>query len=159
MTHQPRSYPVLLGVTAVGEPVPLELDRSGVGLLVAGDQAPVLAVARSLMVQLASRSAGPVLLRADGRITVDGVPVVTLVGAAGSDRPPPNGDVPRLTIDDVPWARLEAEAAVRLRCQLVSRAEFPARLEAARIRARGVRGRHARADENGGLFAASALIS
>lgn len=87
MTHQPRSYLLSLGLTRAREPVPLELDDRGVGLLLAGERLPVLAVARSLMVQLASQSVAPVLLRADDRITVGGVPVVALGSeAAGAAR-------------------------------------------------------------------------
>ncbi|WP_382306296.1 hypothetical protein [Herbiconiux sp. UC225_62] len=159
MTHQPRSYLLSLGLTRAREPVPLELDDRGVGLLLAGERLPVLAVARSLMVQLASQSVAPVLLRADDRITVGGVPVVALGSEAAGGRPPPHGDLPCLTLDDVPWALLHADSTVRLRCQLLSRAEFPTRLEEAGMRGRRTRGRHARADENGGIFASSALIS
>jgi hypothetical protein len=158
MTHQFRTLHVRLGITRDGESVPLELDGSGVGLTVVGERPAALAVARSLMVQLVSQCAAPVLLRADDRITVDGVPVVA-VATAAAGRPPPTGDAPRLTIDDVPWGRLDADAPVRLRCLLTSRAEFAALLGAARASDDGVRGRHARADENGGIFANSALIS
>ncbi|MFB2598328.1 hypothetical protein ACEXQE_11080 [Herbiconiux sp. P17] len=159
MTHRPRSYLLRLGVTTEGEPVPLELDGTGVGLLVVGERPPALAVARSLIVQLAAQSTAPVLLRADDRITIDGVPVVALVTGGAAGQPPPHGDVPHLTIDDVPWARLDADAPIRLRCPLTSRAAFAALLESARMRAGESRGRHARADENGGIFAASTLIS
>ncbi|MCS5719887.1 hypothetical protein N1027_17290 [Herbiconiux sp. CPCC 205763] len=161
MTHQPRSRVVRLGFTAHGEPVPLALGASDARLLVVGGRQPVLAVARSLIVQLTAQCAAPVLLRADDRITIDDVPVVALVTDETVRPPPPtpNGDTPRLTIDDVPWALLHADARIRVRCLLTSRAEFPALLEAARMRGRERTGRHARADENGGHSAAVALIS
>jgi hypothetical protein len=158
MTQQPRPLVLRLGTTAEGDPVPLELAGRGIGLWVIGERFPVFAVARALMLQLAAQTPAPPLLRADERITIDEHPVVALV-AAGADLPPPTGDVPRLTIDAVPWALLHADASVRLRCALTSRAEFPRLFQAARMRGGGVRGRHARADENGGIFATSTLIS
>lgn len=154
-----------LGHTSGGDAVPLHLDRGGTGLEVYGEWPAVFALARSFMIQLTAHTldrspeAPTVVLRSDGRITVDGAPVIDLV-AEVSGRAPPQGALPRLTLDDVPWARLDQHgSSLRLRCELTSRAEFPALVRAARMHGGRSRGRHAAADENGGPLVPPALIS
>jgi hypothetical protein len=158
MTELPRSLKLHLGTTAAAERVTLRLGAGSVGLLVAGDRPPVLAIARTMLIQLAEQTRAPVLLRADDRITVGDEPVVRLLTDVAR-LPPPGDGVPRLTVDGLPWAKLETDLSIRLRCRLTSQADFPALLEAAGMRCAPARGRHRRADENGGFIATSALIS